>query len=69
MNTTQTMVRGVRCLINSHKLLNRSGHSGGNSNLNLYFTDRHIKQGLGIHDSSRQGYRVQGVWGQGRHES
>ena len=48
-----TMFRAVRCVVNSHKLLTRSGHSGGNSDLNLYFTDRHIKRGLGIHDSSR----------------
>ena len=61
-NTAQTMVRAVWNL-NSRYLLNRSGHAGGDRGLSLYTTDKHIKRGLGIHRSSRQGYRVQVGWG------
>ena len=62
-NTAQTMGEGVWNHLNSHYLLNRSGHAGGDRALSPYTTDKHISRGLGIHGSSRQGYRVQGGWG------
>ena len=51
--------------LKSHYPLDRSGYSGGDRGLIQYTTEKHIKRGLGIHGSTKQGYEVQGGKGRG----